>query len=116
MEQPGVLRNPKDGEELMNFFNREDPELVIGSSSWDVSDSSKGSSRVVENQTDLHACARACARQHHRGKIFLQEAPIRSITWNKRDISWITSFPEVFKIKISDLSVESLQRRCEFCW
>ena len=53
----------------------------------------------MENQTDLHACARAYARQHHRGKIFLHEAPIRSITWKNRDISWITSFPEVFKIK-----------------
>ena len=93
------LRNPKDGEELMNFLDREDPELVIGSSSWDVSDFLKGSSRAMENQTDLHACARAYARQHHRGKIFLHEAPIRSITWNNRDISWITSFPEVFKIK-----------------
>ena len=87
------LGNPRDGEELMNFLDREDPELVIGSSSWDVSDFLKGSS------PDLHACAHAYARQHHRGKIFLHEAPIRSITWKNRDISWITSFPEVFKIK-----------------
>ena len=93
------LGNPKDGEELMNFLDREDPELVIGSSSWDVSDFLKGSSRAMENQTDLHACARAYARQHHSGKIFLHEAPIRSITWKNRDISWITSIPEVFKIK-----------------
>ena len=93
------LRNPKDGEELMNFLDREDPELVMRSSSCDVSDFLKGSSRAMENQTDLHACARAYARQHHRGKIFLHEAPIRSITWKNRDISWITSFLEVFKIK-----------------
>ena len=83
----------------MNFLDMEDPELVIGSSSWDVSDFLKGSSRAMENQTDLHACARAYARQHHRCKIFLHEAPIRSITWKNRDISWITSFPEVFKIR-----------------
>ena len=42
---------------------------------------------------------RAYARQFHRSKIFLHEAPIRSITWKNRDISWITSFPEVFKTK-----------------
>ena len=83
----------------MNFLDREDPELVIGSSSWDVSDFLKGSSRAMENQTDLHVCAGAYARQHQRGKVFLHEAPIRSITWKNRDISWITLFPEVFKIK-----------------
>ena len=43
--------------------------------------------------------ARAYARQHHKGKIFLHEAPIRSITWKNRDISWIASFPGVFKVK-----------------
>ena len=54
------LRNPKDGEELMNFLDREDPELVIGSSSCDVSDFLKGSSRAMEKQTDFHVCARLC--------------------------------------------------------
>ena len=49
--------NPKGGDELMDFLNREDPELVIGSSSCDVSDFLRGSSRAMENQTDLHACA-----------------------------------------------------------
>ena len=91
--------NPKGGDELMDFLNKEDPELVIGSSSCDVSDFLKGWSHSMENQTDFHACARAYARQHHKGKIFLHEAPIRSITWKNRDISWIASFPGVFKVK-----------------
>ena len=91
--------NPKGGDELMDFLNEEDPELVIGSSPCDVSDFLKGSSRAMENQTDFHVCARAYARQHHKGKIFLHEAPIRSITCKNRDISWIASFPVVFKVK-----------------
>ena len=32
------LCNPKGGDELMDFLDKEDPELVIGSSSCDVSD------------------------------------------------------------------------------
>ena len=52
-----------------------------------------------KNQTDFHVCARAYARQHQRGKVFLHEAPIGSISWKDRDISWISSFPGVFKIK-----------------
>ena len=89
------LCNPKGGDELMDFLDKEDPELVIGSSSCDVSDFLKGSSRA----TDFHVCARAYARQHQRGKVFLHEAPIRSISWKDRDISWIASFLEVFKVK-----------------
>ena len=37
------LCNPKGGHELMDFLDKEDPELVIGSSSCDVSDFLKGS-------------------------------------------------------------------------
>ena len=65
---------PKGGDELMDFLDEEDPELVIGSSSCDVSDFLKGSKCALENQTDFLVCARACARQHQRGKVFLHEA------------------------------------------
>ena len=85
------LCNPKGGDELMDFLDKEDPEHV--------SDFLKGSECALENHTDFHVCARAYARQHQRGKVFLHEAPIRSISWKDRDISWIASFPEVFKVK-----------------
>ena len=52
---------PKGGDELMDFRDKEDPELVIGSSSCGVSDFLKGSKRDLENQTDFHVCARAYA-------------------------------------------------------
>ena len=71
----------------MDFLDREDPELVLGSSSCDVSDFLKGSNCALKNQTDFHVCARAYARQHHRGKVFLHEAPIISMSWKDRDIS-----------------------------
>ena len=71
------LCNPKGGDELMDFLDKEDPELVIGSSSCDVSDFLKGSECALKNQTDFHVCARAYARQHQRSKVFLHEAPIR---------------------------------------
>ena len=80
------LCTPKGGNELMDFLDKEDPELVIGSSSCDVSDFLKRSNCVLKDQTDLHACARACARQHQRGKVFLHEAPVGSISWKDRDI------------------------------
>ena len=76
----------KGGDEFMDFLDKEDPELVIGSSSCDVSGFLKGSQRALERQTDFHVCARAYARQHQRGKVFLHEAPIRSISWKDRDI------------------------------
>ena len=44
-------------------------ELVIGSSSCDVSDFLKGSECALENQTDFHVCARAYARQHQNNQI-----------------------------------------------
>ena len=91
--------NPRGGGEFMDFLDKEDPVLVIGSSSCDVSDFSKGSNCAWKNQTDYHVCARAYARQHQRGKVFLHEAPIGSISWKDRDISWISSFLGVFKIK-----------------
>ena len=50
---------PKGGDELMDFLDKEDPELVIGSSSCDVSGFLKGSQRALERQTDFHVCARA---------------------------------------------------------
>ena len=61
---------PKGGDELMDFFDKEDPELVIGSSSCDVSDFLKGSKCALENQTDFHVCARVYARQHQRARSF----------------------------------------------
>ena len=64
----GSLCTPKGGNELMDFLDKEDPELVIGSSSCDVSDFLKRSNCVLKDQTDLHACARAYARQHQRGQ------------------------------------------------
>ena len=85
--------------ELMDFLDKEDPELVIGSSSCYVSDFLKGPNFVLKNQTDFHACARAYARQHQKGKVFLHEAPIGSISWRDRDISWIASSPDVFKVR-----------------
>ena len=54
------LCNPKGGDELMDFLDWEDPELVIGSSSCDVSDFLKGSNCALKNQTDFHVCARLC--------------------------------------------------------
>ena len=33
-----IMCKPKGGDELKNFLDKEDPELVIGSSSCDVSD------------------------------------------------------------------------------
>ena len=83
----------------MDFLDKEDPELVIGSSSCDVSNFLKGSKCALRNQTDFHVCARAYARQHQKGKVFLHEAPIRSISWKDRDISRIASFPENFKVE-----------------
>ena len=83
----------------MDFLNKEDPVLVIGSSSCDVSDFLKGSNCAWTNQTDFHVCERAYAKQHQRDKVFLHEAPIGSISWKDRDISWISSFLGVFKIK-----------------
>ena len=83
----------------MDFLDKEDPELVIGSSSCDVSDFLKRPNCVLKDQTDLHACVRAYARQHQRGKVFLHEAPVGSVSWKDRDISWIASSPDVFKIK-----------------
>ena len=50
----------------MEFLD-EDPELVIGSSSFDVSGFLKGLQRALERQTDFHVGARAYARQHQRG-------------------------------------------------
>ena len=47
---------PKGGDDLMDFLDKEDPELVIGSSSCDVSDFLKGSKRALEKQTDFHEC------------------------------------------------------------
>ena len=67
---------------------------MIGSSSCNVSEFLKGSKCALENQTDFHVCARTNARQHQRCKVFLHEAPIRSISWKDREISWIASFPE----------------------
>ena len=72
---------------------------MIGSSSCDVSDFLKGSKRALDKQTDFHVCARASARQHQRGKVFLHEAPTGSTSWKDRDIAWVASFPEVFKVK-----------------
>ena len=85
--------NPRGGGELMDFLEKEDPVLVIGSSLCDVSDFSKRSNCAGKNQTDFHVCALAYARQHQRGKVFLHEAPIGSISWKDRDISWVSSFP-----------------------
>ena len=65
---------PKGGDELMDFLDKEDPELVIASSSCDVSGFSEGSQRALEKQTD-------------------------STSWKDKDISWVASFPEVFKVK-----------------
>ena len=93
------LCTPKGGDELMDFLDKEDPVLVIGSSSYDVSDFLKGSNCALKNQTNFHACARAYARQHQKGKVFLHEAPIGSISWKDRDISRIASSPDVFKVK-----------------
>ena len=81
------------GDELMDSFDKEDPELVIGSSSCDVSDFLKGSKRALEKQTDFHACARAYARQHQRGKVLLHEAPTGSTSWKDKDIPRVASFP-----------------------
>ena len=92
-------RRPEGGDELMDFPDKEDLELVIGRSSCDVSHFLKGSQRALEKQTDFHVCARAYARQHQRGKVFLHEAPIGSTSWKDRDISWVASFLEVFKVK-----------------
>ena len=78
------LCTPKGGNELMDFLDKEDPELVIGSSSCDVSYFLKRSNCVLKDQTDLHACARAHARQHQRDKVFLHEAPVGSISWEDR--------------------------------
>ena len=39
------------------------------------------------------------ARQHQRGKVFLHEAPAGSTSWKDKDISWVASFPGVFKVK-----------------
>ena len=64
------LCNPIGGDELMDFLDREDPELVIGRSSCDVSDFLKGSNCALRNQTDFHVCARAYARQHHSARSF----------------------------------------------
>ena len=72
---------PKGGDELMDFLDKEVPELVIGSSSCDVSEFLKGSKHALEKQTDFHVCARAYARQHQRGKVFLHEAPTGSTLW-----------------------------------
>ena len=95
----GSLCTRKGGDELMDFLDKEDPELVIGSSSCDVADFLKGSICVSKNQTDLHACARAYARKHQRGTVFLHEALIGSFWWDYRDISWIASSLDVFKVK-----------------
>ena len=54
----------------MDFLDREDPELLIGSSSCDVSDFLKGSNCALKNKTDFHVCARADARQHQRARSF----------------------------------------------
>ena len=66
-----------------DFLDKEDPELVIGSSSCDVSDFLKRSNCAQKNQTDFHICARLC-KTTSQGKVFLHEAPIRSISWNDR--------------------------------
>ena len=75
-----VQSNPKGGDELMDFLDREDPELVIGISSCDVSDFLTGSNCALKKKTDFHASAAAYARQLHRCKVFLHEAPIRSMS------------------------------------
>ena len=59
----------------MYFLDKQDPELVIGSSSCGVSGFLKGSQGALEKRTDFHVCARAYARRHQRGKVFLHEAP-----------------------------------------
>ena len=43
---------PQGGDELMDFLDKEDPELVIASSSCDVSGFLKGPQRALEKQTD----------------------------------------------------------------
>ena len=90
---------PEGGDELTDFLDKEDPELVIVSSSCDVSDFLIGSKCALKNQTDFHVCARDYARKHQRGKVFLHEAPTGSTSWKDKDISWVASFPEVFKVK-----------------
>ena len=67
---------PNGGDELMDFLDKEDPELVMGSSSRGVSDFLKGWKRALEKRTDFHVCALACARQHQRGNVFLHEAQL----------------------------------------
>ena len=109
------LRNPKDGKELMNFLDRKDPELVIGSSSCDVSDFLKGSNRAMENQTDLHACARLCKTTSQGQDLSARSThPIHHVEEQRHFMDHIISGS--FQDRRSDLSVESLQRRCEFCW
>ena len=108
------LRNPKDGEELMNFLEREDPELVIGSSSCDVSDFLKGSSRAMENPTHLHVCARLCKTISQEQDLSARSThPIHHVKEQRHLMDHIISGS--FQDQRSDLSVESLQRRCEFC-
>ena len=67
---------------------------MIGSSSCDVSDFLKGSSRAMENQTDFHVMCALMQDNTSSGNIFLHEAPIRSFAWKNRGhlmdriISW----------------------------
>ena len=107
--------NPKGGDELMDFLNKEDPELVIGSSSCDVSDFLKGSSRAMENQTDFHVCARLCKTTPQGQDLSARSThPIHHVEEQghlmDRIISWSIQGQR------SNLSVDSLQSRFESCW
>ena len=106
---------PEGGDELMDFLDKEDPELVIGSSSCDVSDFLKGSKRALEKQTHFHVCARACARQHQRGKVFLHDPNWINVVEGQGTFHGSCHFLK-FQGQESNLSVEGLQRRWECCW
>ena len=64
-----MCRQPKGGDELMDFLDLEDPELVIGSSSCDVSGFLKGSQRALEKANGLSCmCKSLCKGSIREGK------------------------------------------------
>ena len=51
----------------MDFLDKEDPELVIGSSSCDVSDFLKGSKLALEKQTDASCMCKSLCKAASKG-------------------------------------------------
>ena len=110
------LCNPKGGDELMDFLDREDPEFVIGGSPCDCF---RFLERIELRPEKSNRLSCMCARlskttSQGQGSSARSTNQINFVEKQGHLMDRIIS--RNFQDQGSNLSVESLQKTCEFCW